>query len=42
MATDWTENIQNREDKLQCKNYRGISLLCTGYRILTAVINNGL
>ena len=47
VPTDWTKNItvpiyKNRGDKLQCKNYRGISLLCTGYRILTTVINNRL
>jgi len=47
LPTDWTKNItvpiyKNRGDKLQCKNYRGISLLCTGYKILTTVINNGL
>jgi len=45
MPTDWTKKIivakyKNREDKLQSKNYRGISLLCTGYKILTTVINN--
>jgi hypothetical protein len=47
MPTDWTTNIivpiyKNREDKLQSKNYREILLLCTRYKILTTVINNGL
>jgi hypothetical protein len=47
MPTDWTTNIlvpiyKNREDKLQYKNYRVISLLCAGYKILTTVIKNRL
>ena len=47
MPTDWTTNItvpiyKNRGDKLQCKNYRVISLLCTGYNIFTTVLNNRL
>jgi hypothetical protein len=47
VPTDWKMNIivpmdKNIGDKLQCKNYRGISLLCTRYKILTTVINNRL
>jgi hypothetical protein len=47
IPTEWTMNIivpiyKNRGDKLQCKIYRGISLLCTGYNILTTVLNNRL
>jgi sorting nexin-29 len=35
-------NIQKKGDKLQCKGYRVISIICTGYKILTTVINNRL
>jgi len=38
----WVPVYKSRGDKLQCKNYRGLSLLCTGYRVLTTVINNRL
>jgi hypothetical protein len=45
MPTDWKTNIivpmyKNRGEKLQCKNYGGISLLCTGYKILSTVLNS--
>ena len=47
MPIDWTTNIiaqiyKNRGDKQKYKNYRGISLLCTGYNILNTVLNNRL
>ena len=37
-----SQNIQNTGNKLQRRNYKGVSLKCTGYQILTAVINNRL
>ena len=47
MPTDWITNIiipiyRNRGDKLQCKNYRRISLLRTGYKFLTTGLKNTL
>jgi hypothetical protein len=33
-------NTQNKGNKLQCHNYRGISLIRTGYKILPIVINS--
>jgi sorting nexin-29 len=47
VPTDWKTNItvlicKNKGDKLECANYRGMSLLCTGFKILTTVINNRL
>jgi hypothetical protein len=37
-----SQNIQNTGNKLQCHNYKGISLKCKEYQILTTVINNRL
>jgi hypothetical protein len=47
IPTDLTMNVivpiyKNRGDKLQCKNYTGISLLCTEYKISITVLNNRL
>jgi len=33
---------RNNGNKLQCHDYTGISLLCTGYKILTTYLNNRL
>ena len=47
MPTDWKTNVvlpiyKNKGDELQCKNYTGISLLCTGHIILPTVVNKRL
>jgi len=44
---EWKTNIivsvyKNKGDKLQGHNYTGISLLCTGYKILSTFLNNRL
>jgi hypothetical protein len=44
IPTDWKYSIvcpvyKNKGDKL-CQNYRGISLLCTGYKAFTTVLKN--
>jgi sorting nexin-29 len=44
---DWKYSIlcpvyKNEGDKLSCQNYRGISLLCTGYNVFTTLLKNKL
>ncbi|KAI5714830.1 hypothetical protein M8J77_006182 [Diaphorina citri] len=42
IPSDWKESIicpiLKKGDPLQCKNYRGISLLCTTYKILSIIL----
>jgi len=40
--SSWDTLYRNNGNKLQCHNYKGIPLLCTGYKILTTCINNRL
>jgi sorting nexin-29 len=47
IPTDWKYSIirpvyKNKGDTLSCQNYRGISLLCTGYKVFTTVLENKL
>jgi len=35
VPAEWKTIHKKRGDKLQCHNYTGISLLCTGYKIVT-------
>lgn len=43
LPEEWRRSIcpmYKKEDRLRCENYKGISLLCTTYKILTKIVEN--